>query len=103
MIAALRQFTEVDSHKALVSVMLLDQHRVVKEVVGSAFDNINFPAAKRTSGPEKLTSRAGERMGQEAVVHTTRVDHNRWRIASSETCWKVHEESHRGMAGAHLL
>ena len=32
-------------------------------------------------------------MGQEAVVHTTRVDQNKWRIASSETFWKVHEEN----------
>ena len=33
---ALRQFIEVDNHKALVSVKPLDRHRVVKEVVGPA-------------------------------------------------------------------
>ena len=37
-VPALRQSIEIDFHKALVSVQLLDQHRVVKEEVGHAFD-----------------------------------------------------------------
>ena len=44
-VAAVRQFVEVDKHKALVSVKLLDQHRAVQEVVIPAFDRKNFPEA----------------------------------------------------------
>ena len=49
MVAAFRQFIEVDNHKALVFADLLDQHRVVKEVVGPAFDKANVPNAKKLS------------------------------------------------------
>ena len=58
---ALRQFIEVDNQKALVSVRLLDQHRVVDEVVGSSLARRNFPDARRRGGPTELAFRAGER------------------------------------------
>ena len=51
----LTQFIEVHNHKALVSVRLLDQHRVVREVVAPAFDTEKFPDATVRGGPEKLT------------------------------------------------
>ena len=45
MVLALTQLAEIDSHKALVSVRLLDQHRAVEEVVGLAYDSETFPGA----------------------------------------------------------
>ena len=35
----------MDSHNALVSVKLLDQHRVLKELVGSAFNMEDYKDA----------------------------------------------------------
>ena len=55
MAAPLRQFIEVGNHKALVSVKLLDQHRVVPELVGPKF-----------------------KRGQKTIVDTTRIDQNKW-------------------------
>ena len=40
--AALRQFIQVDNHNASVSVKLVDEHRVVNEVVRFAFDKTRF-------------------------------------------------------------
>ena len=45
MVTAWRRFIEVDCHKALVSVKLLDQHRVVKEVLAQGI----------REGPEEFT------------------------------------------------
>ena len=58
MVAASRRFTEVDNHKTLVSVKLLDQHRVVKEVLGPAFDTETDPSVNVREGPYELTLRA---------------------------------------------
>ena len=55
MVEALTQFIEIHSHNALVSIKLLDQTRMVKEVVGPAFGN--FPGAKIRKGPDELTLR----------------------------------------------
>ena len=38
MVAAVNLFVELDNREALVSVKLLDQHRVVKELVGPKSD-----------------------------------------------------------------
>ena len=51
----LTQFIEIDNHKALVSVRLLDKGREVREVVARAFDTEKFPDATVRGGPEKLT------------------------------------------------
>lgn len=45
MVAALRQLIEADIRKAMVSVKLQDQHRVVQEVVAPAFDEHTYPEA----------------------------------------------------------
>ena len=56
MLAALRQFIEVDTHKALVSVKLLDEHCAVKELVCFASHKAEFSEAKIQQGHEELTS-----------------------------------------------
>ena len=55
---ALRQFIAAVSHKALVSFELLEQHRVVKEVVGPKFDKDTHLEARMTQGPDDPTLRA---------------------------------------------
>ena len=54
-VAALRQFFEVDSHKALVSVKLLDQDRVLKDVVGPTF-NLWISKMQRSKKDQKSVS-----------------------------------------------
>ena len=59
---ALRKFIEVDNHEASVSVKLLDQHRVVKELVGRAIDTVDHKGATVKQGPEELTLRIGSKV-----------------------------------------
>ena len=86
MVASLRQFIEVDHHKGLVSVKLLDQHIVVQEVLGPALDKKTSPDAKIRSGPEELTWKVGERKGQTASVDTTRIRPKRVGPSSGRQC-----------------
>ena len=59
-VAALRQFIEVDNRQALVSVMLLDEHRVVRELVGPKFNLVDFQDAEVNEAPELLALRKRE-------------------------------------------
>ena len=52
---------------SLKSVKLLDQRRVVKEVVGFSLHKNTFPGAKMGCGPEMFTLRAGESKGQPKI------------------------------------
>ena len=54
-VAALGQFVEVDTHKAVVSVKLLDQHRVVMESVGTRFNLVDVKKSL-SQGRTKRTS-----------------------------------------------
>ena len=82
MVAALRQFIEV-----LISVKLLDQHRLVKELVGPRFNLAEFKDAEMMEGSEIL--RVGERRGQTAIAETTRVGRNRWSPPLVDSDWGV--------------
>ena len=65
-VAALEQF-----------IGLLDQHCVVKELVGSDFNLARLRIEKTKQGPEHLTSEAGEGKVQRAFVDITRIDRNK--------------------------
>ena len=67
MVAASRPFIEIDNHKALVSVKLLDQHRVVQEVDGHTFGKVMFPSAKTGRGADELILRAGAKQRTEST------------------------------------
>ena len=69
MVAAVRQLIEVDNHKALVSVKLLDQHRAVVELVGPAFNKADFPHAtlSKTRGHQ-----GRDRLGCCAILNSGR-------------------------------
>ena len=50
----------------------------MKELVGFAFNMLEFSEAKMKRGLEELTLRVGERKGQKAIVDTMRIDRNKW-------------------------
>ena len=62
MVAAQRQFIEVGNHT------VLDQHRVVKELVGSAFEKYIHQVQRCEVAPRSSRFRAGTRKGQQAFV-----------------------------------
>ena len=82
MVAALRQFMEVDNHKALVSVKLLEPASRCERSGGPCVRQKKIPAAKMKQGQEKSSSRAGDREAQKAFLDTTRNDQNKWRPPS---------------------
>ena len=55
--AELRQFVEVDTDKALVSVKLFEQHRMMSELVRPKFNLTDFKYADVKDGFEELTLR----------------------------------------------
>ena len=54
-----RKFIEWTLTRCLVSVKLLDQHRVVMELVGPAFDLVDFKDAAIKQGPEEHIGKTG--------------------------------------------
>ena len=86
-VAALRQFIEVDNLKALVSVKLLDQHRVVTKLVGPQFNLMDFRKTDVEEESEELPLRNGERRGQKAFVDTTRINGTRWSFLLVDSDW----------------
>ena len=85
--ASLRQFIEVHSIKALVSVKMLDQPRVVKELVGPRY-LVGSQDAEVKEGPEKLALRKGERREQKVFVDTTRMNRKKWALTGARCTWR---------------
>ena len=88
-VAALRRVIEVDNLQALVSVALLDEHRVVKELVGPKLNLVGPTDAAFRMDQKNVPSELGEDRGQKAFMDTTRNDQNRWRKPLVHSDWSA--------------
>ena len=77
---------EVDSHKTLVSVNLLDQQCVVKELVVRLLEG-KLTRCKKSS-PKEFTLEAGESKGQQSFVDT-RIDQKKWSPLLVDSDWSA--------------
>ena len=76
MVPVLRLVTEVNCHKVLGCVKLLDQHCVVKELVSLDFNKSERKGSNQE--PEELTLRAGAGKDHKAFVNARRTDRKKW-------------------------
>ena len=76
MVAVLRLVTDLNCRKVLGCVMLLDQHRVVKELVSLDFNTSERKGSNQE--PEELTLRASAGKDHKAFVNARRTDRKKW-------------------------
>ena len=88
-VAALRQFIEVDNDKALVSVKMLVQHRVVTEFARPKYNLVDFKDGRSQGRARRPYLEEGEKPGQTAFVDTTRLDRNKWSPPLVDSDWRV--------------
>ena len=89
-VAALRQFIEVDDHKVLGLCQMVGSALGGEGVGGHKIQLGGFHKdAEVKEGPEELTLRVGERRGPKAFVDTTRIDRDTWGTRLVESDWSA--------------